>query len=66
MTEFNRDADVFEHAHRPTTEIVSDSTGNVVEVACLVDGLCSPVFPITVIQEVELDLGVCVEREPLF
>ena len=63
VAELHRDAQVFEHAHRAAPEVVRRAAGNVVEVAGRVDRL-RPVFAVLRrAKQVELDLGVRVERE---
>ena len=66
VAEFDRDSDVFEHAHGATTEVVGGSTRNVVEVSSCVYGLCTTVCPVAVLEEIELNLRVSVESEATF
>ncbi len=66
VAELDGDAEVFEHAHRPATEVVGRAARHVVEVSGGVDGnrtLGGAVL--RRLEQVELDLGgVRVEREP--
>jgi hypothetical protein len=64
VTELDRDAEILEHANRPTPEVVSGSARHVVEEAGRVDRHRRPVDELRGLQQVELDLRVRVEREP--
>ena len=60
---FDRDAHCLEHGDRLTSEVVRDTIGSVVEVAVAIDGLGDDTRARCFLEEVELDLGVRVERE---
>ena len=63
VAELDRDAEVFEHPHRATTEVVRRAAGHVVEVAGGVDRLGAVGAERRRLEQVELDLGMRVERE---
>ena len=63
VAELDRDAEVFEHPHRPAAEIVRRAARNVVEVARGVDRLRAAVLVLARLEQVELDLRMRVERE---
>ena len=64
VAELDRDAEVLEHPHRAPAEVVRRAAGDVVEVAGGVDRLGAVRAERRRLQQVELDLGVRVEREP--
>ena len=64
VAELDGDAEVLQHPHRATAEVVRRSAGDVVEVAGRVDRLGPVGAEGRGLQQVELDLGVRVEREP--
>ena len=63
VAELDRDAEVLEHPHRAAAEVVRRAAGHVVEVAGGVDGLGAVRAERRRLEQVELDLGVRVERE---
>ena len=63
VAELHRDAEVLEHPHRATAEVVRRAARDVVEVAGGVDGLGAVRTERRRLQQVELDLGVRVEGE---
>ena len=63
VAELHRDAEVFEHPHRAAAEVVRGAAGDVVEVAGGIDRLGTIRPERRGLQQVELDLGVRVERE---
>ena len=63
VAELHRDAEVLEHPHRAAAEVVRGAARDVVEVAGGVDRLGAVRAERRRLQQVELDLGVRVERE---
>ena len=63
VAELDRDAEVFQHAHGSPAEVVGRAAGHVVEVTGRVDRLGAVRAEGRRLEEVELDLGVRVERE---
>ncbi len=65
MAELDGDADVLEHPHGAPAEVVRGAAGHVVEEAGGVDRDRLPVrAELRRLEQIELDLGVRVEREP--